>query len=149
MKLLIALLLLASCAHKANYRTARAGFAAWEKGESGQGYQDFEALLSSDFRTYSHPLQPSRGVFRGAEALTKMRELVSSRQKNPNALKFTLDHQTCGKNACAFAFTSKGTVAGGYPYEGWNVILLEIEKDKIVGFREYLGDIDPAWFQKK
>lgn len=152
-KLFFVLLFLASCSHHRGYHESKKislkAFKAWETGESGGGYKEFSDLLSSDFDLYSHPLQPSRGVFTGKDALSKMNELIQSREKTPNSLRFKLHHQTCSKSVCSFVFDSEGKVAGGYPYKGWNVIVIGTKNGKVTSFREFLGDIDPSWFQKK
>jgi nicotinamidase-related amidase len=133
---------------EANEGVARLAFRAWEKGESSGDYTDFKNLLSKDFNTYSHPLSPKRGSFSGASAKQMMDELIAGRTKQPNKLSFSNVVSTGNGTHFTFSFDSKGTVAGGYPYEGYNSITLIIKDAKVVGFREYLGDIDPSWFTK-
>ncbi len=129
-----------------NMKTAKQAFAAWEKGENSGDYSDFKTLLSPNFAFYSHPLQPSRGVYTGKEALSQMNELIKAREKAPNNLKFSNVVVTSGGGTFVFQFDSEGKV-GAYDYKGWNAISLTIENDKITGFREYFGDIEPAWFK--
>lgn len=126
---------------------AARAFAAWEKGESSGDYDDFKLLLgAAEFEIFSHPLAPARGTFRGSDALAKMRELIAGREKTPNALRFSNVSIAAGEEVFVFQFDSEGTVAGGFVYRGWNAIALTIKNGKIVGFREYVGDLDPAWF---
>ncbi len=126
----------------------QAGFKAWEKGESTGDYSLFKSLLSENFLEFSHPVQPERGVFNGASALEKMNTLIEQRTKNPNKLSFSRIVVFQNKNQYVFSFNSEGTVSG-YPYKGWNMIQLSYDQNgKIVSFREYLGDVDPSWFQK-
>ena len=106
-------------------------------------------MLSPAFNEFSHPVQPKRGVYSGPEALALMNQLLEQRTQSPNQLEFSNIQSHKFENSYLFQFDSAGKVSG-YPYKGWNVIQLTIGKDgKVQGFREYLGDIDPAWFQKR
>ncbi len=136
-------------ADAASEAAAKAAFAAFETGEKSGNYSAFKGLISDQFNAYSHPLQPSRGVFKGGEARAKILELVGQREKTPNALTFSDVAQHCAGNTCLFQFNSEGLVGGGFPYKGYNVIALTVQNGKLTGFREYLGDIEPLWFQKK
>jgi hypothetical protein len=130
-------------------QAAQRAFLSWEKGESTGNYTDFKAALSPDFSLFSHPVQPARGVYTGSKAKDMMAQLIDQRGQNPNHLKFANVRQHAGQNSYIFEFDSEGKVSG-YPYKGWNAIQLTIGADnKVTGFREYLGDIDPAWFQKR
>jgi hypothetical protein len=128
---------------------AQRAFLAWEKGENTGNYTDFKAALSPDFNLFSHPVQPTRGVYAGSKAKEMMTQLMNQRNQNPNQLKFTNVRQYQWQSSFMFEFDSEGKVSG-YPYKGWNAIQIAIGPDnKVVSFREYLGDIDPAWFQKR
>jgi ketosteroid isomerase-like protein len=138
-----------STAPSSQAAAAANAFRAWEKGESTGNYADFRAALSADFSLFSHPVQPARGVFRGLEAREKMNQLIDQRSQNPNQLKFANVRQHQTSDSFVFEFDSEGKVSG-FPYKGWNAIALTIGTDgRVTGFREYLGDIDPAWFQKR
>lgn len=154
-----ALLLAASVSQAAQAQTAAApsaqaqaaqrAFLAWEKGESTGNYADFKAALSPEFNLFSHPVQPARGVFTGSKAKEMMAQLIDQRSQTPNQLKFANVRQHQLQNSFMFEFDSEGKVSG-YPYKGWNAIQLTLGADnKVISFREYLGDIDPAWFQKR
>jgi ketosteroid isomerase-like protein len=130
-----------------NLETAKRAFAAWERGENTGDYQEFKNLLGANFSLFSHPMQPSRGEFIGAEALQKMSELIAARERFPNNLKFSKITATQSGDTFVFLFNSQGKVAGGFSYEGWNAIVLIINNHKVVGFREYFGDVEPAWFK--
>jgi hypothetical protein len=124
---------------------AAQAFAAWQKGEAGQGYDDFKQLISrSGFRYCSHPLI---GYYQGEVGLDKLLGLIKDREVKPNRLQFT--HIVSYRNAdgACFQFDSKGILGDGTVYEGYNIIQVAIEKDKLVGFREYFGYIDPSWFK--
>jgi hypothetical protein len=128
---------------------AESAFRAWEKGENTGNYTEFRALLSPQFELFSHPVQPARGVFRGAQAREMMNSLIAQRTQTPNQLKFANVRTHQAQNSFLFEFDSEGKVSG-YPYKGWNAIQITIGSDnKIASFREYLGDIDPTWFQKR
>jgi uncharacterized protein with beta-barrel porin domain len=128
---------------------AEKAFRAWEKGESTGNYAEFRASLSADFALFSHPVQPARGVFTGVQAREKLNQLMDQRTQTPNQLKFANVRQHQSGNSFVFEFDSEGKVSG-FPYKGWNAIALMIGADgRVTGFREYLGDIDPAWFQKR
>jgi hypothetical protein len=130
-------------------KTAVAAFAAFGVGEKTGDYSGFKALISEKFALYSHPIQPARGVFKGASALEKMNELIAQREKAPNALTFTNVQRFCSGDTCVFQFDSEGVIAGNFPYKGYNAIALSVIGGKVTGFREYLGDVEPLWFQKK
>jgi hypothetical protein len=128
---------------------AESAFRAWEKGENTGNYAAFRALLSPQFDLFSHPVQPARGVFRDAQAREMMGKLIDQRTQNPNELKFSNVRTHQAQSSFLFEFDSEGKVSG-YAYKGWNAIQITIGSDnKIASFREYLGDIDPAWFQKR
>jgi hypothetical protein len=130
-------------------KTASAAFAAFGVGEKTGNYAGFKALISQNFAIYSHPVQPVRGVFKGASALKKMNELIAQREMTPNALTFSNIQRFCSGDTCIFQFNSEGLIAGSFPYKGYNIIALSVVGGKIAGFREYLGDVEPMWFQNK
>jgi ketosteroid isomerase-like protein len=117
---------------------------AWEKGENSGNYADFKALLSTSFHTFSHPLI---GKFEGQEALKKMQDLMTGREKTPNNLTFSEVKFSANETSVTVQFNSKGTVQGKFPYESFNIIVFHFENDKITGFQEYFGFIDPKWFK--
>ncbi|QCW99459.1 hypothetical protein FGM00_04790 [Aggregatimonas sangjinii] len=120
---------------------------AWQAGESDGNYIEFIELLSTDFDLFSQPLM---GKFTGKEALIKMKELISERQENPNSLTFSNLVITTDESYSAVSFDSKGTVMSGrYPYEGYNSIQFKFTNDKVSGFREYFGFVDPEMFNAK
>jgi hypothetical protein len=121
-------------------------FQAWATGERSGDYAAFKTLLSTNFRSYSHPISPKRGQYSGTNARAMMLELIAGREKQPNHLEFSNVIRTRNENTFVFLFDSKGEVAGGYPYQGFNAVAFTIEDDQVIGFREYFGDVDPAWF---
>ena len=134
---------------------ANTAFEAWAVGEHGGDYTAFKSLLSPNFRLYSHPMSPERGVHTDGRALEAMLTLIKGREQTPNYLHFTNVIRTQGKTTASgetthvFLFDSVGKVAGGFPYQGYNAITLIVQARRIVGFREYFGDVEPAWFRPR
>jgi ketosteroid isomerase-like protein len=129
-----------------NLSAAETAFQAWAKGELTGDYTDFKSLISENFVRFSHPFSVSRGSYTGSLARQMMVQLIASREAQPNHLTFSNITSAIGDNTVIFQFDSQGTVGGGYPYQGWNIIAITIENEQVVGFREYFGDIDPSWF---
>jgi hypothetical protein len=126
-------------------QTAGQIFKAWQNGEAGAGYDAFLHLLDKEnFRHFSHPLT---GEFKANEGYKKILSLIKEREEKPNHLTFSNIHRYSNGNRFCFQFDSEGTVSNGYLYKGYNIIQLEISNNKLVGFREYFGFIDSAWFQ--
>ncbi len=125
--------------------TAKKIFNAWQKGEAGNGYGDFKLYMDEGtFKKFSHPLV---GNHREKEAFNQLQSLIKEREAKPNQLQFKNVITYSFQNNFCFQFDSEGKVSGGFPYKGFNIIQLEIKGDKLVGFREYFGFIDPAWFK--
>ena len=125
--------------------TATKVFNAWQQGEAGNGYGAFKLYLDEvAFRKFSHPLV---GNHRDKDALDQLHALIKEREAKPNQLQFSNVITYSFENKFCFQFDSEGKVSGGFPYKGYNIIQLEIKDDKLVGFREYFGFVDPAWFK--
>ncbi len=125
--------------------TGKTAITAWEKGENTGNYNDFKALLSTEFNSFSHPLI---GKFIDTEAKLKLNNLIAERENVSNNLTFSNLTYTSSPTSIAFQFNSKGMVQGGkFPYEGFNIIVFHIAKNKIIGFQEYFGFVDPNWFK--
>jgi ketosteroid isomerase-like protein len=123
---------------------AQKAFDAWAKGENKGDYTDFKALLTDKFQFFSHPLE---GKFTGKEGLSKIQKLIAQREKVSNQLVFSQIKINRSENEFVFAFNSEGTVAGGYAYKGFNIIVLGFDNGVLNSFSEYFGFIDPAWFK--
>lgn len=137
-----------SCMEKnENEQLAQAAYQAWQAGERTGNYTEFKALLSDNFNLFSHP-SAVRGVYKEKKALEKMMELIKSREQVPNQLTFSNPLFMMGNDKVAVQFDSEGTVMNGqFPYKGYNIIVFYFEQNKISGFREYYGDVEPAWFK--
>ncbi len=128
-----------------NISIGKKAIAAWEKGEKSGNYTDFKALLSGNFKLFSHPLM---GKFENGNAKEKMLGLITDREKVSNNLTFSNMAITSSENKVCVQFNSKGMVQGGkFPYEGFNIIVFQIVNKKITGFQEYFGYVDPNWFK--
>jgi hypothetical protein len=124
-------------------KTATAAFAAFGVGEKTGDYTSSKKFIGGDFSVYSHPAQPIRGVFNGTIARDKIGDLIAQREKTPNALTFSNVQHFCNGSSCIFQFDSEGLIAGSFPYKGYNATALTVSKGKVIGFREYLGDVEP------
>lgn len=134
-----------------SWTIADRAFKAWETGESTGNYTAFRQLMAPGFHTFAHPLRTDGKPTQlsGATARQHMEALMQARTANPNQLRFRNVVASYGDSTAVFQFDSEGTLAGGYPYRGYNVIALTIRGGQVVGFQEYFGDIDPLWFQTK
>jgi hypothetical protein len=120
-------------------------FDAWQQGEKSGSYERFKSFLSESFILFSHPLI---GKFVDKEAFEQITKLIKKREQNKNQLTFSDIIVFENENAFMFQFNSKGMVENGkFPYEGYNIILLTLTNDKLKGFQEYFGFIDPSWFK--
>jgi hypothetical protein len=133
------------CKNNCMQQTATNIFNAWQKGESGNGYDSFKKFIDADtFNYFSHPLSAH---FTGQKAYDKMMALVKGREEKPNQLSFSNIITYSNDNSFCFQFNSEGKVSDGFDYKGYNIIQFEIEDNKLIGFREYFGFIDTAWFK--
>jgi hypothetical protein len=113
---------------------------AWQTGEQTGNYDGFKKLMADDFDQFAHPLF---GRFSGEAAKSKMIEVITTRENMPNNLLFSDVNVSSNQQFALVSFHSKGKVMNGqYDYEGHNVISFKIEKGKVKGFSEYLGDDD-------
>lgn len=130
---------------KYNIEIGKEAFYAWQKGEKTGDYTNFKTLLSKNFIKFSHPLI---GNFKGDTALFKIKDLIKERESTKNNLDFSEIQISNNGNSVTFQFNSKGTVQNDkFPYEGFNIIVIQINENKIIGFQEYFGFIDPNWFK--
>lgn len=136
------------CMDKNNSKieVTKEAYQAWQLGEKTGDYSAFKKLLSPTFNLFSHP-SAVRGVFRDDAAKEQMTKLIQGREQIPNQLTFSEPVFLTSDNTVAVQFNSQGTVMGKYPYKGYNIIVFTIEENTITGFREYFGDVEPAWFQ--
>lgn len=120
-------------------------FDAWQEGEQTGNYEEFKSFLSDNFMLFTHPLL---GKFEGINALHKMQELISEREKIKNNLTFSNIEISVNNKSISIHFNSKGFVQNdAFPYEGFNIITFYFENNVLTGFQEYFGFIDTNWFK--
>jgi hypothetical protein len=119
-------------------------FDAWQLGEQTGNYELFKSFLSDTFILFTHPLL---GKFENENALSKIKDLITEREKISNNLLFSEIEVFINEFAVSFHFNSKGTVQNGaFQYEGYNIITLHFEENILTGFQEYFGFINKKWF---
>ncbi|WP_298545755.1 hypothetical protein [uncultured Aquimarina sp.] len=123
---------------------AEKAFNGWHKGENSGNYDVVKSLITDAFVTFEHPFT---GRAKDQKAKATIEGMISQREKSPNNLSFSEVTHTPAGNDHYFHFRSTGEVMGKFQYDGYNIIIITVENGKITGFKEYLGLIDPAWFQ--
>ena len=123
---------------------ARRALEAWEHGEHTGDHGAFRALLSPDFRLFSHPVW-RRGVHRGPDARAAMEALVASRERAPNGLTFSDVRAARDGDTVVLRFHSAGAIGGRTRFDGQNAIALLMQDGLVAGFQEFFGDIPPEW----
>lgn len=124
--------------------TEKVAFKLWSKGWDTGDFDGYIGMLSDDF-TFSYPMGDHRGLYRGKEGKMHMIEKCREHTAANHRLTFIITNITSNSKGVVFEFDAAGKF-GEYPYKGRNAIAFDITGDKISGFREYLGDIDPAMF---
>jgi len=128
-----------------NLTLANTIFKSWEKGEQTGNYEEFKKHLSTEFIQFSHPLL---GKFQGKKALEQLLKLIEEREVVSNNLTFSNIKITYGDNHVVFQFDSKGMVQNNsFSYKGFNSISFEFKVNKLIGFQEYFGYVNPNWFK--
>ncbi len=116
----------------------------WQIGEKEGNYSLFtKEVDSTHFSYFSHPFV---GNLKGKEAYKALKKLIADRTINPNSLLFTNHQYFINKHKAVVIFNSKGT-AGKIKYDGPIAIQFEFLNNKIIGFTEYIGLINPDWFK--
>jgi ketosteroid isomerase-like protein len=118
-------------------RVAEAGFAAFSHGLATGEWADFLALLSDDFRFW-FPAGPFQGWNQGKDQAAKF--LAAASQVFSDSLTLQVERITQGDNTVIFEVQSQGTMLG-HPYQNQAAIAFDIQGDKIITYREYLGVI--------
>jgi hypothetical protein len=117
---------------------------AWQLGESGKGYSAFNVMLdSTNFIYFSHPFIGNK---KAKQAFSTLQNLITQRTANPNNLVFSEKEFYVNGSKVVILFRSTGN-AGKIQYDGPVGIQFEFKNKKIVGFKEYLGEINSSWFK--
>lgn len=120
----------------------RTAMTAWHKLANAHRDGDFGpylAMLTDDY-TFSMPIGRFRGEHRGrAEAEACYEEIAASK---PDITFQPPSRVTRQGNTVVVEFEDEGTV-GGKPYRNRIASSFDVRGDRICGYREYFGDIDP------
>lgn len=115
-------------------------FRQWQSGWQTGNFTTFLSMTTDNFNFWS-PAGQHRGQFSGAEG--KARMVAKTREHSEAKDRLTLKPYriTSSGNTVVFEFGSVGMLSSKL-YKGRNVISLDIEGDKVSGFREYFGDLN-------
>lgn len=125
-------------------QTANTAFRHFQNGWQTGNFDDYLAMLTDDF-TFSFPTGKHRGVFTGKAGREKM---IAKCRDDAAGARLTLHEPrttAIDESTVIFEFESDGNF-GEYNYKGRNIVILEVSDEKVCGFREYFGDIDPQLF---
>jgi len=125
--------------------TARTAFKKFQSGWASGDFSDYLALITDDFE-FSFPTGEHRGVFTGNAGREKM--IAKCRDDAASGARLTLSEPrtvAVDGQTVIFEFESAGDL-DGQPYKGRNIIVLEIHGERVQGYREYFGDLDPKLF---
>lgn len=126
-------------------QTANTAFRHFQTGWKTGNFDDYLTMLTDDFE-FSFPTGEYRGVFTGKTGREKM--IGKCRDDAAGGARLILGEPrtiAIDGNTVIFEFASDGDF-GEHKYNGRNIIVLKIENEKVCGFREYFGDLDPQFF---
>lgn len=127
-------------------RVARDAYARFQQGWQTGNFDAYLALLRRDDFEFSFPVGEFRGLARGPEGYARMvRKLAADASGGVRLQLSEPFHVASDGRTTVFEFESRGRI-GELDYQARNAIALEVEGAEVVGFREYLGDIDPRLF---
>ena len=116
---------------------------AWERnaqGHRGEGFEPWLAMLSEQV-VITMPLGAFRGENRG---IAKAREIYAAiASASPQLIYEKPLRVSESEGTVVIEFDDHGTIAG-YPYRNRIAASFDIQHGKVVAYREYFGDIDPA-----
>ncbi|MBE9079342.1 nuclear transport factor 2 family protein [Romeria aff. gracilis LEGE 07310] len=121
-------------------KTARKAFDLFAEGWATGNFEPYIALLADEM-TFWFPTGAHRGKFEGATGRQKM--IAKCQDHVAAGDRLTLhppQHILTDGDSVMFEFEADGLYADE-PYKGHNAIAFEVKADKIVGFREYFGDL--------
>lgn len=124
----------------ADIATARKAFDLFAQGWATGNFDPYIAVLAEEV-TFWFPMGTHRGKFSGAEGRQEMIAKCRDHEAAGDRLTFSSPHYALSdESSVIFEFESEGLYTGK-PYKGHNAIAFEIKDDKVVGFREYFGDL--------
>ncbi|MGD1951526.1 MAG: nuclear transport factor 2 family protein [Leptolyngbyaceae cyanobacterium] len=124
----------------ASAKTARKAFDLFTQGWKTGDFEPYIAMLADEM-TFWFPMGAHRGKFTGAAGRQEM--IAKCRDHTAAGDRLTLHephYALTDGSSTIFEFDSDG-LYGGEPYQGHNAIAFQIQDDKIIGFREYFGDL--------
>ncbi|EDX86778.1 hypothetical protein S7335_4484 [Synechococcus sp. PCC 7335] len=124
----------------ADTATARKAFDLFAQGWATGNFDPYIALLAEEM-TFWFPTGAHRGKFTGVTGRQKMIAKCQDHTVGGDRLTLHPPQYTLTDGASVmFEFEAEGLYVGE-PYRGHNAIAFEIEAGKVVGFREYFGDL--------
>jgi hypothetical protein len=125
-------------------QTAQKAYDAFAQGWATGDFEPYIAMLAPSFE-FSYPTGEDRGRRTGAEGYQRMVSKVRGHSTRGERLTLMQPLRvTVGGNTAVFEFESRGQF-GSYEYRGYNIIGLDVTGDRISAFREFFGDVDPAF----
>lgn len=121
-------------------KTARNAFDLFAQGWATGDFEPYIAMLAAEM-TFWFPMGTHRGQFSGVAGRQEM--IAKCRDHTAAGDRLTLHSPTfilTDGTSVMFEFEADGLYAGN-PYKGHNAIAFEIAGDKVIGFREYFGDL--------
>jgi hypothetical protein len=120
---------------------ATKAFGAFTQGWGNDDFQPFLEMLTDEF-TFSYPYGKYRGKFTGLAGKAQIVAKCLDRSVSGDRLSFNSPYNiTSNDRTVMFEFECEGII-DDEKYQGRIAIALDVNNDKIYGFREYFGDVD-------
>ncbi|MEL7223840.1 MAG: nuclear transport factor 2 family protein [Cyanobacteria bacterium P01_D01_bin.36] len=120
--------------------TARKAFDLFAEGWVTGDFSPYIALLADEMMFW-FPMGTHRGKFSGVEGRSQMIAKCRDHEAAGDRLTFSEPQYILANGSSVmFEFEAEGLYAGG-PYKGHNAIAFETKDGKVIGFREYFGDL--------
>ena len=123
-----------------DYATARKAFDLFAEGWATGDFDSYIAMLAEEM-AFWFPMGVHRGKFSGAEGRQQM--IAKCRDHETAGDRLTLSEPQyilSDGTSVMFEFEASGLYAG-QSYQGHNAIAFAVKDGKVVGFREYFGDL--------
>lgn len=120
---------------------AHQAFEAFAHGWKTGNFQPFLDMLADEVMFW-YPYGKYRGKFSGQEGKAKLIAKCLEHSKAGDCLTFYPPHHTTQSDTTVmFEFECEGTIENEV-YCGRIAVAFDIHNNKVVGFREYFGDVD-------
>ncbi|MEL6555033.1 MAG: nuclear transport factor 2 family protein [Cyanobacteria bacterium J06621_11] len=120
--------------------TARKAFDLFAQGWTTGDFSSYIALLADEMMFW-FPMGVHRGKFDGVEGRAQMIAKCRDHEAAGDRLMFSEPQYVLAvEDSVMFEFEAEGLYAGK-PYKGHNAIAFETKDGKVIGFREYFGDL--------